>query len=500
MTHPPAPEMTRDQAEALLHDVTAHALDLAFGSHDKTVTSGDIGQISSYLPETLPRNGAGPDALARLMTGPMTKHIRDYRHPLHFGHQRPAPLVASWAGDILAGATNSTVSAHEAGPMSVAIEERVNLWIKTLFDLPATARVTQTNGGSESILTGLLCAREHWQAAHPHPSADLRRAVILHSECAHYSIARSARVIGLSSGNIRAVPTHPNGRISITALDSAIETALAEGREIIAIVASAGTTANGAFDNLPACAKRAKQCGAWFHVDASHGGAAILSPNLTSLLDGIAEADSFGWNPHKLMWISPPSALFIARDSAMLWNALSGELAQASYIADQKALQRISPKDPVEWSLACTRPFSAIKVLASLFAYGSDALGARVARMVALAQHLAALVAGRSEFELLCQPDFNIVCFRLSAPDPDNRGHRTLRDRMATMDKAYLTGVEMHGRYWLRAHMISENTTKADLERLLDAVLEIGLSGQFPSNQPIPEKGFHDANRGGTRQ
>jgi len=493
-----SPEMPRQQAEELLQAVLKQALDFAYGDHTKTVSVGDPDLIASMLPAALPRSGQGSQGLTELLGGAAMGHIRDYRHPLHFGHQRPAPLVASWAGDLIAGSTNSTVSAFDAGPLSVTVERRVNDWIKELFSLPASARVTQTNGGSESALTGLLCARERWQCSTADPNLD--RAVVLHSVHAHYCVARGARVIGLPRENIRAIDTDWNGRMSIPALEAAIADAQSEGRQVIAVVASAGTTANGAFDDLVACAGLARRVGAWFHVDASHGGAAILSHQHAGMLQGLAQADSFGWNPHKLMWISPPSAVFVVRDQAELWQALSGELAQASYIADQKALERTGPKDPVEWSLACTRPFSAIKVFAAFLAYGSDAIGARVDRMVALARRLADQINDKPEFELLCQPDFNIVCFRLAEEDPDSRMHRALRDRLAAGERAYLTGVEMHGLYWLRAHLISENTTEAALEQLLEVVLETRSAMQSPSPQLQAKDSSQNADRNPGRQ
>ena len=44
--------------------------------------------------------------------------------------------------------------------------------------------------------------------------------------------------------------------------------------------------------------------GMWMHVDATWGGAALLSPRHRHLLSGCERGDSLSWNAHKMMVLS----------------------------------------------------------------------------------------------------------------------------------------------------------------------------------------------------
>jgi glutamate/tyrosine decarboxylase-like PLP-dependent enzyme len=70
------------------------------------------------------------------------------------------------------------------------------------------------------------------------------------------------------------------------------------------VVATAGTTAAGMVDPIPAVADVAARRGAWLHVDAAWGGAAMFSERLKPALQGIERADSVRWDAHK--WLSVP--------------------------------------------------------------------------------------------------------------------------------------------------------------------------------------------------
>ncbi|HEX4776474.1 MAG TPA: pyridoxal-dependent decarboxylase, partial [Acidimicrobiia bacterium] len=64
------------------------------------------------------------------------------------------------------------------------------------------------------------------------------------------------------------------------------------GRRIMAVVATSGSTATGSFDDLDAIASLCDRHGVWLHVDAAHGGAALLSRKHRARLRGIDRARS----------------------------------------------------------------------------------------------------------------------------------------------------------------------------------------------------------------
>ncbi len=463
-------ELDPEAGRAFLSDLMAEALGLVYAEPQITTSGASKTEIQNILPSQMPTTGYGPEAFMELIRSAFVPHIRSYRHRLHFGHQRPAPTLASTAADVLSGVTNTTVSVFEAGPFSVALEDTVQSWLRDLFRLPDSAAVTFTNGGSESTLTALFCARERWDRLNP--GNDFRDACVLIGAHAHYCVERSARVIGIRPENILRVPTDQHGRVSILELRQMVKEVRRAGQPVLAIVANAGTTATTAFDDLRTCGSIARECGAWFHVDASHGGAAVFEPALRAKLDGLAQADSFGWNPHKLMWVSPPCACLMVRERSNLHRSLAKDLVHAHYIVDQaqRPDNDMEWSENLEWTLACTRQFSAFKVFATAYIYGTGLIGNRVVAMCRLAAELAELLQKADQFELFCEPEFNIVCFRHLGGGDLDEFNRRLRARLVAGPDCYLTGVEIDGAYWLRAQFTSETTTPNDLPWLIELI------------------------------
>ena len=481
-------ELPPKVGHAFLSHLVTEALALVYAEPRATTSCASMAEIQNDFPIRIPDAGYGPEAFLELVHTSFSTHIRNYRHRLHFGHQRPAPSLGSGAADLLSGVTNMTVSVFEAGPFSVALENTVQKWLHDLFRLPASALVTFTHGGSESTLTAFLCAREKW--VHRVPEDDWRNACVLIGDQAHYCVERSARVVGIRPERILRVPADRRGRIAVSDLRRTALAAQHAGHPILAIAAAAGTTASAAFDDLLACSDVASECEAWFHVDASHGGAAVFDETLRTKLAGLDRADSFCWNPHKLMWVSPPCACLMVRDRIDLHRALSVDLAHAHYIVDKASSRQddIDTNEQLEWTLSCTRQFSAFKVFASAYIYGTDLIGRRLASMCRLARNLATLLRRTPRFDVYCEPEFNIVCFRYLAGGDIDEFNRRLRTRLVAQPDCYLTGVEINGRYWLRAQFTSETTKAADLRTLI-SVIEFEAQRSSGRNSPSEHTG-----------
>jgi glutamate/tyrosine decarboxylase-like PLP-dependent enzyme len=51
----------------------------------------------------------------------------------------------------------------------------------------------------------------------------------------------------------------------------------------------------------------------WLHVDGSWGASLLLSPKHRALLCGIEQANSVGWNAHKMLGLPSQCAAFVSR-------------------------------------------------------------------------------------------------------------------------------------------------------------------------------------------
>lgn len=102
--------------------------------------------------------------------------------------------------------------------------------------------------------------------------------VILVAGSRHYSISKAANVLGIGQANIMRVDTDEYFRINIAHLESCLLRLQRERKVPLCVIASAGTTEEGAVDplhqivDLRAKLERERNLSFWLHVDAAWGG------------------------------------------------------------------------------------------------------------------------------------------------------------------------------------------------------------------------------------
>lgn len=185
-----------------------------------------------------------PIELARLVT----RWSIQLHHPSYMGHQVCPPLAETPAADMLISALNQSTAVWEMSPIATAIEKEVIHWLAVQAGYPAGFEGTAVSGGSAANLTGLLAARARW---HADPASAGKRPFVVTSADAHYSIARAAAIMGIPASDVLKVPTDGAYRMDSGALEETL--AAVEAREdasLLAIAATSGSTATGAFDRL----------------------------------------------------------------------------------------------------------------------------------------------------------------------------------------------------------------------------------------------------------
>jgi glutamate/tyrosine decarboxylase-like PLP-dependent enzyme len=302
------------------------------------------------------------------------------------------------------------------------------------------------------------------------------RLVLYASEEAHATIAESADLMGLGERAVRAIPTDAGYRMRLDDLRAALEADLAAGMRPFAVVATAGTTATGAVDPLPAIADLCAEHGLWLHVDAAYGGAAMLAPELRPLLAGIERADSIAFDPHKWLYTPQSSACLLVRDPRHLLRSFS---IDAAYVRDDASLSgrglNIGELGP-QWS----RAFLALKVWLSLAAHGTAAYGRRIAHDVALARYLDERVRAHPDLEPMSPVTLSIACFRYAPADSplDDAALDALNERLMIAirrdGRAFPSNAVLGGRYCLRACLVNHRTEADDIDALVEATVRLG--------------------------
>lgn len=255
-----------------------------------------------------------------------------------------------------------------------------------------------TSGGTVANITALWCARNRALGSQD----SLADAVIIGSSAMHYSFDKAADVLGIGARNLLKVPTDRNNRLDLTALRKTVEECRRQKRRIIAIVAVAGTTETGSIDPLHEIAAIAREAGAHFHVDAAWAGPLLFSRRHKHQLAGIEQADTVTIDGHKQLYLPMGFGMCILRDPRL---ARSIE-KQARYIA------RPSSVDLGKRALEGSRPGTVLFLHAALHLIGHSGYEVLLDEGVRKTKYLADSIMKRSEFELLLDPEINILVYR----------------------------------------------------------------------------------------
>ena len=381
-------------------------------------------------------------------------------NPRCMAHQVPPPVPAAVLAETVVALLNNGMAVAEMGPVAVPIELAVIAWMCQRLGLPAGAGGVMTSGGSLGNLTALLAMRQAragydaWgQGAHAGPPL----AVIV-SEDAHYSIARTLRIMGWGDGGAIAAPLDARHRLTGAAAEAAL--ARAGDRKVIGIVAAAGSTATGAYDPLDELADVAERRGLWLHVDAAHGGSVALSPAHRQKLAGIERADSVVWDAHKLMMMPALVTAVLFRREADAYRAFA---QHASYLFDAENWWDLGHR-----TLECTKRMMAVEVWATLRAHGEAFFAEVIDRQHALAQELAAKVRAAPDFELALEPESNIVCYRHTGAGDLDAHNQALRARVVEDGRFYIVGTRLPSGYYLRSTLMNPLIESRDLDELLE--------------------------------
>jgi L-2,4-diaminobutyrate decarboxylase len=429
--------------------------------------------LAARFDEPMPRDGQSIDSIVARVRSDILPDCNRLYHPRYVGHQIAGPLPAAVWMESVTAALNQSVAVFEMSPVATVLEHRVVAWMCQLAGLPNGSGGTLTSGGTEATFTALLAARgaslpDAWTNG-----VGSDPPLLLCGEHTHYAVTRAGAELGLGMRNVVAIRSR-NFRMDTGALGDALNELGRIGRRVMAVVATAGSTATGSFDDLEAIAGLCDQHGVWMHVDAAHGGSALLSATHRHRLRGIERSRSIAWDPHKMMLLPTQAGMILVRDQHDLDSAFS---QRAPYLFNQAEGERVW--DQGTRNFICSRRADVFKLWVALQRYGTNGLGELYDYFCALTRQMWEAIADRPEFEAMHEPDCNILCFRYvgdrtRSDEALDELNRELRERYNLSGEGWITGTNLDGRRVLRVTMMNPRTTSADVSDILDGLAAIG--------------------------
>lgn len=408
----------------------------------------------------------------------MLSQTHNLHHPGYIGHQVPPPVPLAGLFDAVGAVTNQPMAVYEMGPWATAVEQAVIRRLSARLGLPEGFAGIATHGGSLANLTALLTARN--VAMEGAWTQGIRRdaapALLVQADV-HYSVTRAAGILGVGTENVVKVPLDARRRMRPESLDNELARLRKEGRRVVAVVASAGTTAIGAFDPLEPIGEICRRYGVWLHVDAAHGGSAAMSEKHRHLIEGIENADSVVWDAHKMLYVPALCAFVFYRDGRNQYAAFQ---QNAPYLFDPTA-PYLAEFDAGLKTVECTKRAAVYGLWGIWSLFGERLFADIIERTYALAGAFHEMLASAEDFRPLNVPACNILAFqhvpealRGESDERLGRFQLELRRRLVESGRFYIVSTSLDGVGALRTVIMNPLITLDDLESLLDTLREMG--------------------------
>jgi L-2,4-diaminobutyrate decarboxylase len=441
-------------------DIVAAYVAQARAGRGPVTTQPDPDELAAELEldRWIRRGGMDEAALADWLPRYLGATVR-LHHPGSLAHQVAVPSTGPALADLIHGATNNPMAKYEMGAAGATIEREVVGWMleKVGFERGVGGGVL-THGGSLANLTALLAARarvapEAWREGVP---GDL---ALLAPPSVHYSVRRAAAILGLGEDAVVELDVDELERIRPDRLAAGLDRCVAAGRRPIALVAVAPATSTGLHDDLDPIGRFCAEHGIWLHVDAAHGGSALLSDRYRHLLAGIDRADSVVWDAHKMLRTSGLCAAVLVRRDADLPAAFQ---QRGDYVFDDR--------DPIGFdlldrALETTKTTLGLKLFLSLAWAGERGLGDYVGSRYDLAHRFHQVLSSEPGVSCPYAPESNIVCFRVGDGD-----QLALLDRLMADGRLHFGSTTIAGERYLRVVITAPDTDEETLAALVGAI------------------------------
>lgn len=295
------------------HNYLIEALDRHAFPRDDAIA--DLEHFNEPFPEISSSSDTVLDLLKEYGESATLPHVGGR----YFGFVIGSVVPASLSAKVMSAFWDQCPAMEVLSPLGSKLETIVEAWLKDIFSLPEECVAGYVSGTSSAIFCGLAAARfkilqkKGWNVNNK-GLFDAPKIRVVAGKQAHSTVIKAISLLGFGKDNIEWVDIDSQGRIipeSIPKLD-----------ENTILILQAGNVNSGSFDNFDSICLKARQQGAWVHIDGAFGLWAQASEKLKYLSKGCQNADSWSVDCHKTLNTPYDSGIVICRDQEALINAL----------------------------------------------------------------------------------------------------------------------------------------------------------------------------------
>ena len=368
------------------------------------------------------------------------------------GGTLPAALGASW----LANTWDQNAAYRVMSPVAAELEDVVLEWLRQLFGLPAECGGGLTTCATTANFSGLaaarhaLLAKQGWNVEEDGMFGAPPIDVVVGEEV-HASVMKALGMVGFGRKRVTIVEADEQGRMRADQLPRLTANAL--------VCIQAGNVNTGAYDPAREICQRAREAGAWVHVDGAFGLWAAASPKYAHLLEGFSLADSWAADAHKWPNINYDSGIVFVRDAAALRAPMS---VTAAY------LQQGTRREPNQQTPEASRRARGIELWAGLKSLGRSGLANLIERTCAHARRFAEGLR-TAGYEILNDVVINQVLVSFGSAEKTQEVMRRIQED----GTCWCGGTVWQGKTAMRISVSSWATADEDVEKSLAAMIRI---------------------------
>ena len=458
------PKKAGQESQIVTYDVLAMAADRArryvreIGDRKVAPGEKELAALSRFH-EPFPERSSDPGEVVAMLDevgSPATMATTGGRYfGFVIGGALPASMAASW----LASAWDQNVALRVMSPVAAELEEIVLRWICEALGLPAHCEgglvtcATMANFTALAAARYALLAKAGWNVVDDGMFGAPPIEVVVGAEV-HTSIQKALSLAGFGRRRVVIVEADSQGRMRPDKLPKLGE------RTIVCL--QAGNVNTGAFDPAAEICARAREQGAWVHVDGAFGLWANASPKYRHLTAGFDQADSWATDAHKWPNVSYDSGIVLVRDATALRAAMA---ASAAYL--EPGVRR----EPMFHTPEASRRARGVELWAALKSLGRSGLCALIERACAHAQRFAEALRGAG-FDVLNDVVINQVLVSFGTAETT----REVIGRVQEDGTCWCGATVWQGKTAMRISVSSWVTTEVDVERSLEAIVRIARS------------------------
>jgi glutamate/tyrosine decarboxylase-like PLP-dependent enzyme len=374
----------------------------------------------------------------------------------YFGFVNGGTLPASLAANWLAGAWDQNAALRAMSPVAAELEELVLHWVCEALGLPENCDGGLVTCATTASFTALAAARHAvlaragWNVEDDGMFGAPPIDVVVGDEV-HASFLKALSLAGFGQKRLTRVAVDDQGRMRADRLPALNE------RTILCI--QAGNVNTGAFDPAAEICSRAREQGAWVHVDGAFGLWAGVSPKYRHLAKGFEQADSWATDAHKWPNVNYDSGIVLVKDGTALRSSMA---ISAAYLGGSRRCE------PMHHTPDSSRRARGVELWAGLKSLGREGLCSLIERTCAHAQTFAAGFR-RAGFQVLNDVVINQVLVSFGSAEITEKVIRAVQED----GTCWCGGTVWQGKSAMRVSVSSWATTEADVQLSLESILRI---------------------------